>query len=193
MWLRSIKGLIAAITLLFSFPAFAQNQISADRPGIGSDADVVPLYTLQPEMGTYTKEIRFGIYKNTEIDKDDTSWGIKHNISSTDKLKLSLKASYDENLGWVIEVPTQHNINKYFYIGADAIISKTQKTYVAEFNITPTSRLTITNSLYYSGKPRLAIFAAWIPPKHDNVQFDVGFDQKKLIIGISTDIDFKKK
>jgi len=188
-----MKTILYAIGLLLSSTtASAQEQISADRPGVGSDAEVVPVYTLQPEMGTDTKEIRFGIFKNTELDKDDTSWGIKHSITHSDKLKVSLKLSYDKDLGLIAEVPTQIALNKLFYLGTDVIVSKHKQTYVGEFNITPTDRLTITQSLYYDTKPRYGIFIAWIPPKHNNVQFDLGLDQKKFIIGISTAIDFHR-
>lgn len=187
-----IRNLLIAALLLFSIPVSAQ-QISADRPGVGSDAEVVPVYTLQPEMGTDTKEIRFGVFKDTELDKDDTSWGLKHSVIQTDKIKTALKLSYDKDLGVVAELPTQIALNKLFYLGTDVIISKHQKTYVGEFNITLTDRLTITQSFYYDTKPRYGIFVAWIPPKHDNVQFDIGYDQGKLIFGISTAINFHRR
>jgi len=184
---------IALVLLLLTIVRPADGQIiSADRPGVGSDADVVPLYTLQPEIGTDTKEIRFGIADNTEVDRDDTSWGIKYSLISNNHYKLSAKAIYDKDLKAGVELPAQFIPSKYFYFGTDVILFKHSKTYVGEFNITPNERLTITNSLYYDTKMKDGIFLTWVPPKHDNVQFDIGYDKKRFIIGISTAIDFRK-
>lgn len=191
--MKQFKICVALLLSIVSVGTARGQVISADRPGAGSDAEVVPLYTLQAEVGTDTKELRFGIAKNVEISKDTTSFGIKYGIRNTDKFKLSAKISYDRNSGIVFEVPMQYIVSKYFYLGTDVILSNSQKTFLTEYSITPTSRLTITDAIYYDSKLRNGIFIAWIPPKHDNVQFDIGYDQKKVIVGVSIAANLHKK
>lgn len=189
MWLRLCLFLILNI-ILCNNPTFGQI-ITADRPGIGADPETVPQYTLQPEMGTDSKEIRLGVLKGFELDRDDTSWGAKVSLVDNDTFKSSLKISYDETLKTVVEIPSNYTYNKWFNLGTDISISKTVKIYAGEFNFTPTSTLTISPTVYFDRKPRVAAFVAWIPPKHQNIQFDIGYDKKKFSIGISTALNFK--
>jgi len=180
-----------ALSLIALLPSAAlAQQITADRPGIGVDPEVVPQWTLQPEMGTDSKEIRLGVLPHLELDRDDTSWGAK--VALTDaRLKTSLKLSYDNALHPIAEVPANYTFSDRFNLGLDASWAKSQQTYAAEFNYTPTNRLTITPTLYHDGKTRAALFAAWIVQRHNNAQFDLGYDKHKVSVGISTALNFK--
>ena len=190
---------LAFLALMFcATPAFADDQsttvpmISADRPGTGSDPAVVPLYTLNAEMGTDSREIRFGFAPKFELDRDDTTWGIKYGFLDTDANKGAIKVAIDSNHQVDVEIPLQHTFNKLFYVGTDVILSKSSQTYVGEFNITPTDRLTFTNDVYYDGKVHYGIYASWIPPHHNDVQFDIGYSEKKVALGISIAVDFHR-
>ena len=183
-----------AISLLFPTVACA-DQITADRPGIGIDPDVVPQWTLQPEMGTDTKEVRIGVLDGLEADWQgggggSTAEGVKLRLVNKTSLKAALRVAYDSQLHAVVEVPANVTVTPWFNLGLDVMISKSSKVYAGEFNFQPTSRLTITPTYYRDTKSRAAIFAAWIPPGHDNVQFDIGLDQGKVSVGISTALDF---
>jgi len=164
--------------------AYAQH-ITADRPGIGSDPEVVPQYTLQGEVGTDTQAGRIGLLPGLELDRDNTSWGAKLALIDGARLKASLKLSYDRDLKTVVEVPANYTFNTWFNLGADVSWSHNSQTFAGEFNFTPTSRLTITPTVYYDTRIRGALFAAWIPKGHDNLQFDVGYDQNRYSAGIS--------
>jgi hypothetical protein len=167
-------------------------QITADRPGIGSDPEVVPPFTLQPELGTDSREIRLGLLPGFEVDRDDSSWAGKLALIANPKLKASFKLSYDNDLHLVLEVPANYTFSTWFNLGTTVVWSRSMQTYAGEFNFTPTTRLTITPTLYYEAKARAAIFVAWILPKHDNWQIDVGYDQHRVSAGISTAIDFAR-
>jgi hypothetical protein len=167
-------------------------QISADRPGIGSDPEVVPVFTLQPEVGSDSREIRLGVLPGFELDRDDDSWGAKLALSNRAKFKLSVKGTYDDNHRAGVEIPASFVFNRLFYVTTDVIWSRAAQTYAAEFNFTPTQRLTITPTVYYDTRTRAALFAAWIPRGHDNVQFDIGYDRHKISAGISTAFDLKR-
>lgn len=175
-------------------PAAAQ-QITADRPGIGIDPDVVPQWTLQPEMGTDAKEVRIGVLSGLEADFQDGGgdWAAGGKLRLIDKpaVKLALRLAYDRQLRAVVEVPANVTVTPWFSLGLDAMMSRTSRVYAAEFNFQPTGRLTITPTVYHDGKARGAVFVAWVPPGHDNVQFDAGWDQGKVSIGISTALDFR--
>jgi len=173
-------------------PAIIMPQIDADRPGIGSDPQVVPQYTLQPEMGTDGREIRLGLLPGLEVDRDETDWGVKLRMTDGDNLKASAKVTYGgSTIG--VEIPANIGVSRWFNLGLDAQYKpNTPLAYAAEFNVTPTNRLTITPTIYHDTKPRAAIFAAWVPPAHDNIQLDVGYAQGKVTVGIATAISFKR-
>jgi len=172
-------------------PAVVVPMIDADRPGIGSDPQVIPQFTLQPEMGTDGREIRLGVIDNAEFDRDEKDWAVKYAIT-TDKLISSLRLSYGHDLA--VEVPANIHFGRYFNLGLDVQWQRnTPMTYAAEFNITPTNRLTVTPTLYRDNKTRAAIFFAWIPPGHNNIQLDAGYDNPKITVGISTAISFAKE
>ena len=181
--------------VLIAAPCHAQ-QITADRPGIGIDPEVVPQGTLQPELGSDGKEVRLGLLNGLEADWQaaggDSAEGIKLRLIDRPAFKASLRLAHDQQLHGVIEVPANVTVTPWFNFGADAMLSRTSKVYAAEFNFQPTGRLTITPTLYHDGRPRAALFAAWMPPGHDNVQFDIGWDQGKISVGISTALDFSK-
>ena len=183
-----------ALCLVFATTAAPAQQITADRPGVGVDPETVPQGTLQPEMGSDGEEVRIGISKGFEVDWQggggDHAEGVKLSLVDNAFAKASLRLAYDSQLHTVIEVPTNITITHWFNLGLDAAWSKSTKIYAAEFNFQPTQRLTITPTAYYQDKPRAAIFAAWVPPGHDNAQFDAGYDQHRLSIGISTALDF---
>ncbi|MDP9056472.1 MAG: hypothetical protein M3N34_03965 [Pseudomonadota bacterium] len=180
-----------AIALFLAPPVHAQ-QIAADRPGVGSAPTVVPQFTLEPELGTDGKEIRLGVLPGFELDRDDTSWGAKLALANSEKFKLAFKASYDNDLHAVLELPANYTFNALFNLGTTVIWSHSSQTYAAEFNVTPTGRLTITPTLYYESKARAAIFVAWIVPHHDNWQLDISYDQHRISAGISTAIDIAR-
>ena len=187
-----MRGALLLLALIAS-PSVAQ-QITSDRPGIGIDPEVVPQWTLQPEMGTDTKEVRIGILKGLEADWQDgggdSAEGIKLRLIDKPAVKLALRLAYDQQLHGVVEAPINVTVTPWFNLGLDAMISRTSKVYAGEFNFQPTGRLTITPTLYHDGKARGAMFVAWVPPGHDNVQFDAGWDQGKVSVGISTALDF---
>ena len=188
-----MRALLLALALLFPTVASA-DQITADRPGIGIDPDVVPQWTLQPEMGTDTKEVRIGVLDGLEADWQggggSTAEGVKLRLINKPSLKAALRVAYDSQLHAVVEIPANVTVTPWFNLGLDAMFSKSSKVYAGEFNFQPTSRLTITPTYYYDIKSRAAIFAAWVPPGHDNIQFDIGLDQGKVSVGISTALDF---
>jgi hypothetical protein len=167
-------------------PTAHAQQITADRPGIGSDPEVVPQFTLQPELGTDSQEVRLGLLPGFELDRDNSSWGAKLALADNAKFKLSFKASYDNQLHTVLEIPANYTFNALFNLGTTVIWSRTMQTYAGQFNFTPTTRLTITPTLYYESKPRAAIFVAWVVPHHDNWQLDIGYDQHRVSAGVST-------
>ena len=173
------------------------DQITADRPGIGIDPETVPQWTLQPEMGTDSQEVRLGLLKGLEADwqgdQGDTAEGIKLAVMDSAKVKSSIRLAYDQQLHGVVEVPVDVQGPSWFSLGIDAMISRTSQVYSAAFNFAPTGRLTISPTIYHDDKPRAAIFIAWVPPGHDNVQFDAGYDQGKISVGISTAISFARK
>ena len=192
--------LVLLATFFWSSAALAQTapqidsvpQIDADRPGTGSDAEVVPLYTLNVEMGTDGREIRLGVLPHLEVDRDETNWGLKYGYIDNDHFKGSVKVTLDSHQQWSLELPMQKSVNKWFYLGTDVIITKDSRTYVGEFNFTPTSRLTISHDIYYDNKLHYGIYAAWIPPRHNNVQFDVGYADHKVTVGIAVAVAFRK-
>ncbi len=182
----------AALALML-VPATAQAEpITADRPGVGSDPDVVPQFTVQGEVGTDTREVRLGLVTGLEVDRDDSSWAAKLALANSAKLKLSFKVSYDNQLHTVLEMPANYTFNSLFNLGTTVIWSRSSQTYAGEFNFTPTSRLTITPTLYYESKTRAAIFVAWVVPRHDNVQLDIGYDQHRVSAGISAALDLRR-
>jgi hypothetical protein len=186
---RRWKGIFhasAAIALIQIAPAVHAQLINPDRPGVGSSAETVPQFTVEAELGTDGKEIRLGVLHGFELDRDDTSWGAKLGLVDNAKLQMALKLSYDNDRKTVIEVPANYSFNAWFHLGADVIWSNSSQSYASEFIFTPTTRVTITPILYYDTKARGAIFAAWIPPRHDNVQFDIGYDKHEVSLGIST-------
>ena len=191
MRLHTIRAVIAILALLFSVPALAEDQqINADRPGVGIDADVIPLKTFQVEIGTDGYEFRMSIANNLEVAKDNTSFGAKYAIVYNNKFDLSAKLGYDKNNGAFIEVPSKYIINKYFYFGTDVQIAKHSQTYVTEYNFTPTDTLTVESSIYYDTKIKTGIYVSWIPPKKHNLQFDVGYSQHKITFGVSSAFKF---
>ena len=179
-----------ALALLMVAHAAHADQISADRPGIGSSPQVVPQFTLQPELGTDNKEVRLGLVKGFELDRDNSSWSAKLALVDNAKFKAAFKVSYDSALHTVLEIPANYTLNTLFSLGTTVIWSRSMQTYAAGFNFTPTTRLTITPTLYYETKPRAAIFAAWVLPRHDNWQLDIGYDQHRFSAGISTAVNF---
>ena len=182
----------AAFSLLLTGAATQAQQIAADRPGVGSDPDVVPPFTLQPEIGTDTREVRLGLLPGFEVDRDDDSWGAKLALVNHGAFKLSVKGTIDDSGQAGFEVPASVVLNSLFYLTTDVIWTRAAQTYAAEFNLTPTRRLTISPVFYVDTKPRGALFAAWIPRGHDTVQFDIGYDRRRLIVGISTAFDLAK-
>lgn len=189
--MNPIKSILALSFALSAVPALA-DQISADRPGIGSDPEVIPQFTLQGELGTDSKEVRLGVLPGFELDRDQSSWGAKIALADTAKLKVSFRASYDNELHTVLEIPANYTVNALFNLGTTVVWSRTMQTYAGEFNFTPTKRLTITPTLYYESKLRTAIFAAWVLPGHDNWQLDIGYDQHRVSAGISTALDLAR-
>jgi len=191
MWLRNIRAVIVALALLYSAPALSEEQqISADRPGVGIAPDVIPLRSFQAEIGTDSYEFRMAIAKNLEVAKDNTSFGAKYAFISTNKFNLSTKLGYDKNNGAYIEVPTKLFVNKYFYFGTDIQIAKHSQTYVTVYNLTPTNNLTISSSLYYDDKFRTGVYVSWIPPKKQHMQFDIGYSKHKFTVGVSSTFKF---
>ena len=175
---------IAAVTcLLLSVPASA-DPIQADRPGIGTDVQTVPVGDIQAEVGTDAYEVRYGLSNDLEIMKDNTSEGVKYQFLNK-KFKGSVKISYDSTLGVYGELPLEYDFTDKFTVSTDIIISKMSQTYAAEFNYSPKSDITLTNSVYYDTKPRWAISIAYIPPKQQYVQFDASLVNKKPVVGIS--------
>jgi len=182
----------AALVVILTGAAAHAQQITADRPGVGSDPDVVPPFTIQPEIGSDTREVRLGLLPGFEVDRDDDSWGAKLALVEHHGFKLSVKGTIDDSGQAGFEVPASVAINSLFYLTTDVIWTRAAQTYAAEFNLTPTARLTISPTFYVDTKPRGALFAAWIPRGHDNVQFDIGYDRRRLIVGISTAFDLAK-
>ena len=137
-------------------------------------------------MGTDTHEVRFGLLPVFELDRDDTSWGAKLALVKNAKFKAALKLSYDNDLKTVVDLPTNTTINKWLSVGTDISWSHSSQTYAGGLNFGPTDQLTISPMLYYDTRARAAIFAAWVPKGHENWQLDIGFDQHRVNVGIST-------
>jgi hypothetical protein len=182
---------VAAALALAGTAAQAQ-QITADRPGVGSDPDVVPQFTLQAEIGTDSREGRFGVLPGLELDRDDADWAAKVALIDHPGLKLSVRGVIGDDGKAGFEVPASLVLDKLFFVTTDIIWTRAAQTYVAEFNLTPTSRLTISPTAYYDTKARAALYAAWVPPGHDNLQLDIGYDQHRLIVGISAAFDLAR-
>ena len=172
------------------------SDITSDRPGVGSDPELVPQYSIQPEIGTDTQEIRLGLTSYLEgsyqHSTGDYTLSGKLKILDTPQFKTSFKLSYDDQLKTVMEIPSNFTINKWFNLGTDIQWSKSSKTYVSEFNIQTDNNLTITPIVYYQDKVRLSFTMAYIPPHNRSLQFDIGYDQSKISIGISKNINFSK-
>lgn len=172
-------------------PAQAQ-MIAADRPGVGSDPETVPQFTLQGELGTDTREVRLGVLKGFELDRDDTSWGAKLALVDHGGFKLSVRGARGDDGTIALEAPASLAFTNWLSVTTDVIWTRAAQTYAAEVNLNPTPRLTVTPSVYYDDKPRLALFAAWVLPHADNLQLDIGYDRQRLIVGISTAINLRK-
>jgi hypothetical protein len=182
---------VPVVLALTAAPAQAQ-QIAADRPGVGSDPDVVPPFTLQGELGTDAREARLGVLRGFELDRDDADWAAKLALVSHPDVKLSVRGVIGDDGKAGFELPFNVVVNTLFNITTDVIWTRAAQTYAAEFNLTPTTRLTISPVAYYDTKARGALYAAWIPRGHDNVQFDIGYDRHRLVVGISAALDLKK-
>ena len=178
---------MAVLALIALASPCAAQQITADRPGIGVDPETVPQWTLQPEVGTDGQEVRLGLAQGFEIEAQrgggDSAYGAKLAIVDGAIAKASLRLAYDRQLGAVIEVPANITFTPWFNLGLDAMWSRPSQVYAAEFNFQPTKRLTITPTAYDDGRARVAIFAAWV--SRDNLQFDIGFDQNRVSVGVS--------
>ncbi len=183
---------LSPVALILIGAAAHAQQINADRPGVGSSPQVVPQFTLEPELGTDNQAVRLGVLPGFELDRDDSSWGAKLALHDGKKLKLAFKLSYDSDLHTVLELPANYVFSDKFSLGTTAIWSRSMQTYATGFNFTPTTRLTITPTLYYESKARAAIFVAWLLPGHDNWQIDIGYDQQRVSAGISTAVDFAR-
>lgn len=184
--------LCAAFGLLLPCGAARADQIAADRPGVGSDVDVVPQFTIQAEVGTDSREVRLGVLKGLELERDDHTWGAKLALVNRGSFQLSVRGTRDDSGTVGFELPASLVVNHLFYVTTDVIWTREAQTYAAEFNFTPTTRLTITPVVYYDTKARVAINAAWVPKGHDSLQFDVGYDQNKVSVGISKAFDLRK-
>ncbi len=134
--MRLTFAILASALMLIITPACA-DQINADRPGIGSSPQTVPQSTLQAEVGTDNQEIRFGVLKGFELDRDDSSWAAKLTLFDTAKFKAAFKASYDNQLHTVLEIPANYTFSPLFNLGTTVIWSRSMQTYAAEFNCHP--------------------------------------------------------
>ena len=177
----------AALLVAVAGPVHAQ--ISADRPGVGVGPGVLPPWTLQGEIGSDGQELRLGIARGVELDGQrgggDSAGGIKLALADGPAFKAALHLVYDRQLHAVIEVPANITVNSWFNLGTDVLWSKSSRVYAAGFNFQPTNRLTITPTAYVDTRPRAAIFAAWIPRGHGTMQFDVGYDRRRVSVGVS--------
>lgn len=173
-----------AVFLAATSPAYA-DQINSDRPGVGSSPEIVNPLSIQTEIGNDSKNIRLGITKNFELSKDQDSFGGKYKFVSKNSFDAAVKVSYAKDSTFIIELPTQISVNRHLSLGTDVILAKDSKTYVGTANLVPVQNFTITNSIYYDDKVRYGVFLAWTPPKHSNLQFDIGYDQGKIKFGIS--------
>lgn len=90
------------------------------------------------------------------------------------------------------ELPASVVLSKLVYVTTDVIWTRAAQTYTAEINLTPTPRLTISPTVYYDTRARAALFASWVPRGADNVQFDLGYDRHRLVVGISTALDLAR-
>lgn len=185
----AIHACLALALVLSAAPVLAQ-PVSADRPGIGSDLEAMPQFTLQAKLASDNRDVRPGALRGFEVGGGNYSWGAKLSLADNGNLKISYTASYDSQLLTALTIPAKDNFNTLFNPGTTASWSHAMQTHAGEFNFTPTTRLTITPALYYERKPRAAIFAAWVLPKHDNWQLDLGYDQHKFSAGVSTALDF---
>ena len=172
-------------------PAQAQ-MIAADRPGVGSEPETVPQFTLQGEWGTDAREVRLGVLKGFELDRDDTSWGAKLALVDKDRFKLSVRGARGDDGTIALEAPANVAFKDWLSVTTDVIWTRAAQTYAAEVNVNPTPRLTLSPSVYYDDKPRVALFAAWVLPHADNLQIDIGYDRQRVIVGISTAINLRK-
>lgn len=179
-----IRYLIGALLLaLFPLTALAE-PIQADRPGLGSDPELVSPGQFQLELGTDSMEARLGLLRGLELDRDDTHWSLKAAVLDHDPIKASVKLSYDGEVP-SLEIPASYRVTPWLTLGLDALWDRSGDSYAAEFALSPTQHLTLTPTLYHDGKLRGAVFAAWIPPGHENLQFDVGLDKGKVSAGVS--------
>ena len=188
-----MKARLSLTLLLLAAPAAHAQQISADRPGVGSDPEVAPQFVLQPEMGTDGREIRIGVAGGVEIDRDEDNWAAKFRLADNDTIKTSVKLSRKDDTGRIgIEVPLNVAAAHWLNVTLDAQMyaQRSSNVYAAEFNFAPTGRLTITPTLYRDTKTRAALFGAWVPFAHDNIQLDIGYYQHRAVVGISAAIDF---
>jgi len=179
------------LVVLIGTSAQAQ-MITADRPGVGSDPDVVPQFTLQAEVGTDTHEARLGLLPGFEIDRDQDSTGAKLALVAHPAFKLSVKAAIDDHGKAGFEAPVSVVLNSLFYVTTDVIWTRAAQTYAAEFNLTPTPRLTLSPTVYYDTTAHGAFYVAWVPPGHDTVQLDIGYDRRRVVAGISAAFDLHK-
>jgi hypothetical protein len=187
-----MRQMCVLVALMLTGSEAQAQQITADRPGVGSDPDVVPQFTLQGEIGTDSREARFGVLPGFELDRDDADWAGKLALVDHPDVKLSVRGIIGDDGKAGFEVPFNVVVSKLFNITTDVIWTRAAQTYAAEFNLTPTTRLTISPIAYYDTKARAALYAAWVPPGHDNMQFDIGYDQHRLVVGISAALDLKK-
>lgn len=179
-----IKYVIALFLATFCQVAHA-DPISADRPGVGSSPDIVQPGSIQFEAGNDSQNARIGITKNLEVSKDDQSVGMKYQFYKDGKFRAATKVSYANDSTFIIELPTQYDINDKVSLGTDVILTKDSQTYVGSVNYNLTKNFTVSNDVYYDDHVRYAVFVGYILPSNPNIQLDVGYDQEKVKFGIS--------
>ena len=152
----------------------------------------MPQFTLQGEIGSDSREVRFGLAKGFEVDREDAGWSAKLALVDHARFKLSLRGSIGDDGKAGFEVPASVAINSLLTVSTELIWTRESQTYSAGLNVSATKRLTISPIFYHDGKARAALFATWVPPGADNLQFDIGYDQQRVIVGISTAINLRK-
>ena len=130
--------------------------------------------------------------KGFEVDREDAGWSAKLALVDHARFKLSLRGSIGDDGKAGFEVPASVAINSLLTVSTELIWTRESQTYSAGLNVSATKRLTISPIFYHDGKARAALFATSVPPGADNLQFDIGYDQQRVIVGISTAINLRK-
>jgi len=175
-------------TLITATAAIAETPICADRPGSGNAVCTVDPRHWQVETGSDQSELRLGIIPHLEANISNDSLGFKYFAYSNSKFSFAARPSVNYKTGYsTFEIPMQYNINDKMNVTLDPQFIQHDKPAIAlAFNNSFSSSITLTSEFsIQGGSGYVNSYVAWIPPKFQSLQIDLGIVKGRPTIGIS--------